>query len=128
MNIVVTSQSKIKLDAVKQSFPKANIQGAKSSALLPAQPINSGLICAHSRIDGLILPKCADLIISIENGIDTINHWEKGGDGNHFVDICYVVAQLPNGQRVEAESFAIPIPASFVRQAREATDLKNSLI
>lgn len=62
-----------------------------------------------------------DYIISIENGIETLNHFDKGGDHAHFLDLCYVVLETKDGTRQEAESYPIPIGNCFINQAQAAT-------
>lgn len=147
MQCVVTTTSKLKLAAIATSVSSAHLTGISTAdADLPAQPINSGRRCCHERIDfvkrqltsnshsGLDIDKKKELavkvggegsgydyIISIENGIDTIRYFEKGGDQEHFVDICYVVIENRDGVRFEAESYGIPIPIRYVEAARRAT-------
>src|SRR3989338_2798833 len=128
MHCVVTTTSKLKLDAIAASVSTAHLTGISTAdADLPAQPINSGRRCCHERIDyvksQLVRADIADYdyIISIENGIDTIRYFEKGGDQEHFVDICYVVIENRDGVRFEAESYGIPIPIRYVEAARRAT-------
>lgn len=147
MILVATTTSKIKLETIQKVFaPTQLIPVSTADANLPAQPINSGLQCCRERIDYVkrwgvnspspptvdagqhfMLPdvkqqvKEYDWIVSIENGIDTIHYFEKGGDHGHFVDICYVVLEDRHGRRYEASSFGIPIPIKFVDAARAAT-------
>jgi non-canonical (house-cleaning) NTP pyrophosphatase len=128
MIIITTTKSAVKLDAIKKLLnPSQIISYSTENAPLPAQPVNSGLICCHGRINfikenNLILNNIKyDYIISIENGIDTINHYSKGGDSSRFVDICYVVIEDNLGNRQEYESIAIPIPNKYLEEARNAT-------
>jgi non-canonical (house-cleaning) NTP pyrophosphatase len=127
MIIITTTKSDVKLSAIKEHFkPTSIITYSTEFAELPAQPINSGLICCHRRIDHIkaendINSTNYDLIISIENGIDTINHYNKGGDLNNFVDISYIVVEDKLGNRREYESIPIPIPRKYVEQSRKAT-------
>lgn len=114
--MIATTISPLKLEVLREYYP--SMVGVECNADLPSQPINSGLVCARARIDAL--PEKSELVISIENGIDTINHYELGGDFHHFVDVCYVVLQQ-GGQRFEAASFGIPIPKKYVLQAQAAT-------
>ena len=116
MRVLVASTSAVKLQAVREIWPE--VEGIAIAHALPAQPINSGLVCAHRRLDAL-LSQPADLYLAIENGIDTIDYL-KDGDNTHFIDVCYVVAQR-NGQRYEAASFGIPVEKRIVAQAMAQT-------
>lgn len=119
MRVLLASTSEIKLRALRRVWPQA--QGVPSSAATPAQPINSGLLCAHRRLDALIGSNAkADLYVAIENGIDTIDYLNHGGGPEHFVDVCYVVAER-GGQRYEAASLGVPIEKRIVAQARAET-------
>jgi non-canonical (house-cleaning) NTP pyrophosphatase len=126
MIIITTTKSTVKLDSIKKCLnPSKIISFSTENADLPNQPINSGLVCCHKRIDYIksngdlnSLNADHDFIISIENGIDTINHYSKGGDYCNFVDICYVVIEDKNGNRQEFESIPIKIPRKYVEKAR----------
>lgn len=127
MIFITTTKSAVKLDAIKKLLnPSQTISYSTENAPLPAQPVNSGLICCHERINFIkanndLSNTKYDYIISIENGIDTINHYSKGGDSLRFVDICYVVIEDNLGNRQEYESIAIPIPNKYLEEARNAT-------
>jgi non-canonical (house-cleaning) NTP pyrophosphatase len=128
MIIITTTKSDVKINAIKQALePLSIITYSTENAQLPAQPINTGLLCCNRRIDHVknmnddIKSTGYDYIISIENGIDTIDHYGKGGNSNNFVDICYVVIEDKLGNRQEYESIPILIPRKYVEQARKAT-------
>lgn len=131
MDLVICTESKIKVSAVTDVLkPQHIITSNTSDAPLPAQPINSGLSCCHQRIDYVksSFNKSYDLIIAIENGIDTITHLNKEGDHKKYVDICYVVIENHQGNRYEGESVDhyIPIPKKYVDRAREVTSSNYS--
>jgi len=127
MIVITTTKSSVKLEAIKKILnPSSIISYSTENAGLPAQPVNTGLICCHERINFIksmndLSNIKYDYIISIENGIDTINHYEKGGDAYHFVDICYIVIEDNLGNRQEYESVAIPIPTKYLEKAQNAT-------
>jgi len=123
MKVVLASASNIKLRAVRRLWPNVVGCDVSSATQLPAQPVNSGLRCAHARLDALLAAHDADLYLALENGIDTIDYAELGGDAQHFCDVCYAVAQRGrDGERREAASFGIPISKAIVAAARSATE------
>jgi non-canonical (house-cleaning) NTP pyrophosphatase len=133
MRVIVASESQVKLAAVCRRLGR-NVSGQAVTGLqLPPQPINSAARCANLRLDALlqahdkatniaaIAPD--DLLIAIENGIDTIN---GGADNRYFSDVCAVIIQR-GSTRYEALSFGIPIERKWVTAAERATDANYAL-
>jgi len=116
--VIVASNSELKLKAIRQRYPSA-IGQAITSAQLPPQPVNTALQCAHRRLDELVSTvgssRQTPLLIAIENGIDTLS------DGTGPFDVCAVVLQSV-GIRCEALSFGIPVERKWVRAAERATE------
>lgn len=121
--IILTSQSKIKLDAVKKFF---NLEYSElltystSKADLPNQPVNSALECSKMRIqyikDNYDLPKEYRFIVSIENGLKV----SKGMDNKEVVeDICYVTIEDRFGNQHYGWSESVIVPTEFYGQAKE---------
>lgn len=132
MKVIATTASAIKVNSIQKILkPSSIISISTAGAALPAQPINSGFWCCSERINYVksLIKTEYDIIVSIENGIDTINHFDKGGDHGHFVDICYVIIEDRQGNRYSAESYGIPIPCSFVNEAQlsTSTDYKHQM-
>ena len=128
MIIITTTESKVKLQAITDILnPTKIIPLSTSNAKIPSQPINSGEQCASFRIDyvksnyPIVKETNYDFIISIENGIDTLDYMTKGGDHMHFVDVCYVVIENKIGKKYYSESYAIPIDMKYVYEARKLT-------
>ena len=115
--LVLTSESRIKIDALSSLFPYAHISYySTSDAEIPEQPINSAGKCAGMRIDYVKenneLPKY-DAIVSIENGVVL--------DKDKFCDVCFVVFETCDGMRFVGNSKGIDIPPEYQDKLMDAT-------
>ena len=126
MNIIITSQSSIKVSVVEQFFNQIhpNIiynfeKISTSKAPLPEQPINSGKTCCEMRIDFAKqqgLPEKYEFIVSIENEICTdLKHLNK------CCDICWVALEDNKGNRISAKSFSIAVNHEYLENAKKET-------
>jgi len=113
MNILITSKSQLKYDAVRKLFPHAQITQISVTCNNPNQPINSARQCALNRIDGLTCDISQyDLIISLENGFYVAY--------NVCEDVCAAVIVNPKTkQTYYGLSFPIPVDRKYYERAVE---------
>lgn len=125
MNVVVASESALKLEAVEACLTRFLISGSSYSIIgmkaicnNPEQPINSSLLCASRRVNALLstCPPNTNIIISIENGI-VVNE----GKGTCY-DVCTAVLfDMIMKRSWSNHSFPIPVPIKYYHQAKEAS-------
>ncbi len=71
MKILLASMSPIKIQAVREVFPTAQLDCLNCSELhLPEQPINNTRECVLKRLEFIRTRKGYDLYLAIENGIE----------------------------------------------------------
>lgn len=121
MKIVVSSQSQVKLDAVKNALTalgiEAEIIGIKVKSNVPEQPMDDETLlgarnrAANAATHARQLAPDADLYISIENGIYTQT------DGR-YIDKAVVLAVAKDGTEAIAYSEGVEFPKDCVEEAR----------
>ena len=118
-DICLTTQSKVKLEAVSTIFDSTyTIIELKptTKAELPEQPVNSGMECCEKRIEYIRDTSNYELIISIENGLET-----QGDNVDYIKDVCYVIIEDKKGRQFRAVSKGTCIPKEFYQRAVELT-------
>ncbi len=118
MKIAVTSENKLKVDAVKEEFsliyPEIEVIGYKTDSKVGEQPVNEeALLGARNRVADLdSRVKGLDLIISIESGIFF--------EGKTWVDKAVILAYYPlTKKEVIIFSETVVFPTKYVDRARE---------
>ncbi|MCK5615238.1 DUF84 family protein [Candidatus Pacearchaeota archaeon] len=125
MRIAVTSESKIKLDAVINAYsfmsPIPEIVGYSTNSGVGEQPVGvQTLVGARNRIDDLKRRiNDYDLIISIENGIFPGDQWE-----DRAVVIIYHAGR---DKRYTGQSEPVVFPDEYVKVAQERGFIKHTV-
>lgn len=117
MKIAVTSENKLKVDAVKEGFSSIyssiEVTGYKTNSNVGEQPVNEETLAGArnrvldlaSRVTGL------DLIVSIESGIFF--------EGGNWMDKAVILAYFPSTKREIVEfSDSVVFPTEYVHKAR----------
>ncbi len=117
MLIILSSQSAVKIQAVKEACAALNIEaeviGVKAASGVPEQPMNVETAQgAWNRImSARKINPDGNLYLSIENGI-----FEK--DGGYY-DKAVIAAQTSKGVKFTAFSDGVQFPAACVEEARQ---------
>ena len=120
MRILVATESKIKLDAVKKvcrtNGENHTVDGMKSSSGVSEQPVSKEIITgAENRMACIKKNENYDVYIAIENGIVPFLFYQNS---EKWVDTAYVLIEKKDKNGLFKKSFAfsasIPIPQDLI--------------